>query len=175
MPGMCPDAANQLPRGWFDFRQADGSRIVYSEIGASVWVPWPNGEAPSLGEAQIRFAELKALIWEAEDGLLGPEDWLPVVTRPELWELRLPWTREKDPREVQEAPVPWRGYFYEASESSAHTVLAKAHAKDYSSTSASDMTQEQNRVIDEASSRITWGQPRFWGLNGVQPLFPRLD
>lgn len=166
MPGYLPDAASGVKRTWHPL--VDGAhRVVLDEIGAVVNAPWsPGGPPPSLQEKQMRYAELRALVEDAEEGRLTPDDWRHVARDPLLWELRMCHDAGSGPR------LHVRGYFHEPPSRPLQTVLAKMHVKDVSSGDDVVVKGAQDAQIDEASARLQRCAADKWGLDRSS-AFPR--
>lgn len=152
-----PDAAQQLRRAWHMLMDGP-SQVVWGEVGAVIQAPGPGGVTPTLHEKQMRYAELVALVEEAERGELDSGSWDYVARDPDLWELRLAC-------ESGVAEIVVRGYFHEPGRRPRDTVLAKVHVKDVSSNDQATIRELQNIEIDEASARISRCGTDDWGID----------
>lgn len=112
-------------------------------------------------DIEIRLNEFKALIAEAQEGVLDEENWVPVRRNPDLWELRWRWDGTR---------IAARGYFHEPTVLFFETILAKVHTKDVSSGHKSTIAKLQNEAMDEAGKRVIDGRDTKWGVAWSQPL-----
>lgn len=125
-----------------------------------------DGVAPTTSEIQIRLAEFKAVIKDAQLGALRGDGWVAVARYPELWELRWRWDSGDEVR----------GYFHEPDGRWGHcAVLARVHVKWISqspdrATCERHTKRAQNSEIDQAGRRIRAETEADWGL----PNSPRI-
>lgn len=153
-----PDAAREVRRDWHPLE--DGAKqLVWDEVGTVVQAPWTQGGCkPSVAEMQMRYAELQALVTDAEAGELSGSSWTYVVRDPLLWELRL--CHQSGPNSLEV-----RGYFHEPGARPRQTVLAKLHVKDVSSRDSVTIKRLQDSEIDEAGARLDRCAGDDWGLD----------
>lgn len=158
-----PDAARKFRRQWHPYKHHDDG-VVTRELIAVLQAPNDQGRGPTQSEIQMRLAEFRALIRDAEDGELTDGRWTSVSRDPLLWELRWRWAGTR---------VNVRIYFHEPDQPFDRTVVSKVHVKEIIYGCDELIKAKQNAQIDEASSRIALGRPDLWGLLGSEPLCPR--
>lgn len=159
-----PDAASESPRGWHWWTSSAGE-CNQQEAVAAIRHP-VGGTAPTDTEVQMRLAEFKRVVKDAQLGLLADAEWEPVARDPMLWELRWRW----------EGGVEVRGYFHEPAGKWGHrAILARVHVKWISSASdpgtcEREIRAVQNQEIHAAGRRVRAESAAEWGL----PDTPRI-
>lgn len=165
MLSRAPDAASHRPRTWYPFR-TPASKIVIEELRDLILRPVAS-RAVTQAEIHMRWAEFKALVRDAQTGvLLWPERTEGITRHRDLFELR--WTWQDD------SAHPLRGYFFEPALPRDRTVLALVHAKDLRGDAAA-INANQDAAMDTALARVRSGSYHdLWGTCHSDPfLDPR--
>ena len=158
---QAPDAASGVQRAWHPCESHHGDQAVLQELATAIKHP-PKSGTLTRAELEMRAAEVRALIREAERGDLAASSWKPVSRDPDLWELRWNW---------KPAGTLLRAYFHEPPQPSDRTVVAKVHVKSVKG-SRRAINDAQDVQIDEATHRIAVGLADRWGLAQSRPLYP---
>lgn len=127
----------------------NGHDLVSAEISAAL-----SGTRMGMGEFISRIADIRQTINAASKGILSPhpDTAKPVVTQPDLWELR--WTY---PGNVQ-----YRMYFAQNPTGLPELVATHFHRKDISGT-AEQQRLRQNEAMALGQRRFDSGRAAWWG------------
>lgn len=166
MPGsnLRPDAASGKQRTWHPWQRPGCERAVREELVNAIRHGGP-GQVVTDVEQQMRAAEFKVLIREAQQGQLRDETWKTVERDPTLWELRWRWNHG----------LLVRAYFHEPVDPLDKAVVGRVHIKDVIRGDDEATKKLQNEHIDIARHRITFGTPDRWGLDESKPLVRQRD